>query len=259
MRVLVAVGALPVPEPKVIPRPLAAMTAAAGNGLVLALQREAGPLVLRDGKEGRPESVLVVAGRAVRRAEFGAMHVPVTVAALRVLQAPVAARHRELRKMATIASDLGMQPSQGKVRHGMSPKADPSWQTQPANVGMAGFAAISELRLVHRRVAGHAIGSGARSVDVALIVTGLALGSGMPAREAETRVIVADVGNLAPVVLVVARRALGSGKPILVRIFVAGDATGWKAEKGGVTPSVAAIVALLASYRCVCPLENPSG
>ena len=126
--------------------------------------------------------MLIVAGRAARRAEFASVHVAVTIGARGVLQAPIATRYGKLRKMAAIARDLRVHPFQWKGGHRMRAKTDSSWQTEPTNVGVAVVASVSEPRLVHLGVAGDALRARARRVGVALVVTRLALRLGMTTR-----------------------------------------------------------------------------
>ncbi len=85
MRVLVAIGALPALDPEVVPRPLATVAAAAGNCLVFPLQRKVRAAVLGYGEGSRPKALLIVAGRAVRRAEFASVRIAVAIGARGVL------------------------------------------------------------------------------------------------------------------------------------------------------------------------------
>ena len=89
--------------------------------------------------------MLIVAGRAVRRAEFASVRVAVTIGARGVLQTPIATRYGKLRKMAAIARDLRVHPFQWKGGHRMRAKTDSSWQTEPTNVGVAVLAPVAEL------------------------------------------------------------------------------------------------------------------
>ena len=107
-------------------------------------------------------------------------------------------------------------------------------------------------------MAGNALRARARSRDVAFVVTGLALGFGVARGEAQTRMILPDVGDLAPIGFVVAGDAFGSSKPLVVRIFVAGYAVGLQPEIGSVAAAVLAIMTVLASNRAVSPFERPT-
>jgi hypothetical protein len=101
----------------------------------------------------------------------------------------------------------------------------------------------------------HALGTGTRSDDIALVVTGLALGLGVSRGEAQPWVVLPDVGDLAPVGLVVTRRAPGVLKAALVRIFVARCAIGSESEIRRVSATIADVVTVLATDRCVRAFE----
>lgn len=120
---------------------------------------------------------------------------------------------------------------------------------------MAVLTSISELRVVNLRMTSHALGTGTRSHDIALVVTGLALGLGVSRGEAQSWVVLPDVGDLAPVGLVVARRAPGVFKAALVRVFVARSAIGSQPEIRRVSATIADIVTVLAPDRCVRAFE----
>jgi hypothetical protein len=123
---------------------------------------------------------------------------------------------------------------------------------------MTVLASISELRLMDLPMTGDAVGTRARGARIALIVAGLALRLGMARGEAQAWMIAPDVGDLSPVGLVVTRGALGAGKPAFVGILVAGHTVGLQPEKRRVAATVAAIMAVLASNRCVRSFERPA-
>jgi len=81
VRVFVTIGALPGLHAQVVSWPLGSVTCATRNRLVLSLEWKIRALVLRDGKEGGPEAVLVMAGRAVRGTKLASMYVTVAVGA----------------------------------------------------------------------------------------------------------------------------------------------------------------------------------
>ena len=128
--------------------------------------------------------------------------------------------------MTTIAGDPSVQALEGKGGLRMCPQPDLFREPHPANAGMTVLAPVSELRFVHLCVAGHALRSRARSRNVALVVTGLALRLGVAPCKAQARMILPDVGNLAPVGFVMARSAFLAAKRSLVGIFVARNAVG---------------------------------
>jgi hypothetical protein len=80
----------------------------------------------------------------------------------------------------------------------------------------------------------------------------------MAGGEAQAGMICPDVGDLAPIVLVVAGSAFLPCKGSLMGIFVTGHTLGLQSEKGGVATPVAAIVAVGAARRLVSALERPS-
>jgi len=123
---------------------------------------------------------------------------------------------------------------------------------------MTVFASISELRLMDLAMAGDTVGTRARRARIALVVTGLALRLGMARGEAKAWMVAPDVGDLRPVGFIVARGAFGAGEPAFVGILVAGHTVGLQPEKRRVTATVAAIVAVLASNRCVRSFERPA-
>ena len=149
--------------------------------------------------------------------------------------------------MATLARDALVRAHQGKRRLRMRAQPDLFRQPCPANTGVAVFTSISELRLVHLRVTGHALRAHARSRNVALVVTGLALRLGMARCEAQTRMVSPDIGDFAPIGLVVARSAFLPCKGSLMGIFMTGHAFGLQPEKRSVTPPVANVMTVLAS------------
>jgi hypothetical protein len=149
--------------------------------------------------------------------------------------------------MATLARDALVRAHQGKRRLRMRAQPDLFRQPCPANTGVAVFTSISELRLVHLRVTGHALRAHARSRNVALVVTGLALRLGMARCEAQTRMVLPDVVNLAPIGFVVTGGAFLPPKGPLMGIFVAGHTVGLQAEEGCVSAPVTNIVTVLAS------------
>ena len=152
-----------------------------------------------------------------------------------------------------------MQALQRETGEWMGTKPNLRWQTHPTNARMAVLASISELRVVNLRMASHALGTGTRSHDIALVVTGLALGLGVTRGEAQARVILLDVGDLAPVGLVVARRAIGVVKAALVRIFVTRNAIGSESEIRGVSATIADVVTVFATDGRVRAFERPAG
>ena len=159
--------------------------------------------------------------------------------------------------MTTFARDLPVQTLQGKRRLRMRAQSDFFRQPRPANAGMTVLAPISELRLVHLRMTGNAFRARTGSRDVALVVTGLALGLRVARSEAQAGMISPDVCDLAPVGFVVARRAFLPGKGPLVRIFVTGHTLGLQPEKRGVAAPVLTIVTVLASSRRMSTPERP--
>jgi len=243
-------------EPVVRSFPL--VTARARDRLMLAIERELGPAVLLDTKRSRPEPVFVVAGLAVGASKAPAVHIFVAVPALIELETAISALHRQLGRMAASARDVLMPAFEGKRSERMRAKPDPGGQPRPANAGMAVLASISEFRFVNLRMAGYARRARAWGRGVAFVVTGLALRFRMPAGEAETRMVAPDVGDLAPVGFVVARRAFSPRKSALVGILVAGHTVGLQPEKRRLTATVAAIVTVLTSNRGMSPLERPA-
>jgi hypothetical protein len=140
----------------------------------------------------------------------------------------------------------------------MRAEANVSRKVEPANPRMAGLATIPEGRIVHLRMTGDALGSGARSDDVASVVTVLALRLAVPCREAQSRMIPSDVGDLSPVGFVVTGSALFPGKGSLVRVFVTGDAVRLEAKIGRRAATIATIVAVVAARRRVSASERPT-
>ncbi|KPK15522.1 MAG: hypothetical protein AMJ62_08925 [Myxococcales bacterium SG8_38] len=124
---------------------------------------------------------------------------------------------------------------------------------------MAVLASVSEARVVHLRMAGYAFRSGAGGDGIPLIVARLAFRSGVTSSEAQTGVILASIGDLAPVGFVVTRRAFRAGKAALMRVLVAGHAVGVEPEKRLMAAAILPIVALLAPYRGMGAFERPAG
>ena len=149
--------------------------------------------------------------------------------------------------MATLARDALVRSHQGKRRLRMRAQPDLFRQPCPANTGVTVLASVSELRLVHLRVTGHALRAYARSHHVALVVTGLALRLGVARCEAQPRMISPDVGDFAPIGFVVARSAFLPRKGSLMGIFVARHALGLQPEVRCVAAPVLAVVTVLAS------------
>ena len=175
------------------------------------------------------------------------MDITVAVRAVLKLQAPVSPLQRQLGRMAALALDTLVRAHQRKRRLRMRAQSDLFRQPHPANAGMTVLASISELRLVHLRMTGHALRPRAGSCNVSLVVTGLALRLGVTAREAQARMVRPDVGDLAPIGLVVARSAFLPRKGSLMGIFVARHALGLQPEVRCVAAPVLAVVTILAS------------
>jgi hypothetical protein len=129
----------------------------------------------------------------------------------------------------------------------MGAKPDPLGKPDPANARVTALTSITELRLVDLRVARDTGRARARSPGVASVVAGLALRLGVAASETQARMIATDVRDLGPIGLVVTRGALGAAKPALMGIFVARHAVGLEPEERLVAPSIASVVAVLAS------------
>jgi hypothetical protein len=123
---------------------------------------------------------------------------------------------------------------------------------------MAAFAAFSELRVVHLRMTGNAFRSSAGGSRVSPIVTSLALRLGVTSCEAQTGMILPDVGDLPPVGFVVAGRAFGILEPALMGILVAGHTVGPQTEEGGVSTPVATVVTVFTLDRRMSALERPA-
>ena len=151
-----------------------------------------------------------------------------------------------------------MQALQRETGEWMGAKPYLRWQTHPTNARVTVLASIAELRVVNLRMTSHALGTGTRSYDIALVVTGLALGLGVTRGEAQARVVLPDVGDLAPVGLVVARRAIGVVKAALVRILVTRSAFGSESEVCRVSAPIADLVTVLTSNRPMGALERPA-
>jgi hypothetical protein len=186
------------------------------------------------------------------------MDITVAVRAVLKLQAPVSPLQRKLGRMAALALDTLVQTHQGKRRLRMRAQPDLFRQPRPANAGMTVLAPVSELRLVYLRMASHALRSRARSRNVALVVTGLALRLGVTPGEAQHRMILPDVGDLAPIGFVVTGDALRPFKRSLVGILVTGHTLGLQAEKRSVAAAVLAVVTVRASGRPVSAFERPT-
>ena len=112
---------------------------------------------------------------------------------------------------------------------------------------MAVLAPISELGFVHPRMTGDALRAHAGRRDVALVVTGLALRLAVTRGEAQDRMILPDVVDLAPIGFVVTGDAFRPFKRSLMRIFVARHALGLEPEVRCVAAPVLAVVTVLAS------------
>lgn len=259
VRVFMAIHARLRLQVEVVPRSLGAMTAAAGDSLMFPLEREFRATVLLYREARGPESMLIVASGTVRVSEGPAMRIPVTVAALLELQAPIPFLCRKLRRMTAVARDLLMQALEREVRKRMRAQPDLLGQARPADTRMAVFAPVAELGLVHLRMARNAIRSLARRLDVAGVVAGFTFRLGVPGCEAESRVIGPNVRDIGPIGLVVAGRALGPREGSVVRVFVTGDAIGLQPKIRRRTPPVLLVVAVLARRRPMGAFEGPAG
>ena len=175
------------------------------------------------------------------------MDITVAVRAVLKLQAPVSPLQRQLGRMAALALDTLVRAHQGKRRLRMRAQPDLFRQSRPTNAGMTVLASVSELRLVYLRVAGHALRSRARSRNVAIVVTRLALRLGVARCEAQPRMISPDVGDFTPIGFVVARSAFLPRKGSLMGIFVARHALGLQPEVRCLAAPVLAVVTVLAS------------
>lgn len=139
----------------------------------------------------------------------------------------------------------------------MRSQPDLARKTHPANPAVTGVALVAEVRVVHRCMARNTIGTRRGGRAVPAIMTGLALHFGMAASKAEHGMVLFNASDLAPIGLVVARDAFGACKSAFVRVLMAGNAFGLQSEKRGVSASVAAVVAVVASNRSVRSLERP--
>ena len=226
VRVVVAIAATLRSELQVVPRSLSLMTTRATDGLMLAFEWELRSTMLFDGEQRGPEPMLVVATRAVGRAEAAAMDVPMAVPALLKLQASVPPLHRKLGRVAAFAHNLSVRSLEGKRRLRVSAKPDLLRQPEPTNAGVTVLASVPEHGLVDLGVTGHALRAHAGRGDVALIVTGLALRLRVTGGEAQPRMIPPNIGDFAPVGFIVARDALLPAKPVVVWILVTRGARG---------------------------------
>jgi hypothetical protein len=148
------------------------------------------------------------------------------VCALIELETTIPSLNRKLGRVTALAGDSPVQPLERKDRERMGAQPDLLRQSGPTDAGMTVLASITKLRFVHLRVAGNALRARARSFGVPLVVTGFTLRFRVAPCEAQTWMIRLDVGDLAPVGLVVARSAFRPGKPSCMWIFVAGHALG---------------------------------
>ena len=123
---------------------------------------------------------------------------------------------------------------------------------------MAVLAPISELGFVHLRMTGNALRAHARGRDVALVVAGLALGLAVTRSEAQDRMILPDVVDLAPIGFVVTGDTFATCKRALVRILVTGHAVGLQPEIRGVTATVLPVMTVPALNRPMGAFERPA-
>jgi hypothetical protein len=258
VRVVVAVDATLCPELQVVAGPFALVTAGAADRLMLAVQWKLCATVLLDGEQRRPEPVFVVAFPAVGGSEPASMDVAMAVGALLKLQTAVPPVHWELGRVTAFARDVPMQTLQGKGRLRMRAQPDLLRQPDPANAGMAVLTSVSELRVVYLRVAGNAVRTGTGNCHVSFIVAGLALRLGVTPGEAQTGVVLPNVGDFAPIGFVVAGEAFGPRKRAFVGILMTGHALGLQPEKRCMAAPVPAVVAVLTSNRSMCALERPA-
>jgi hypothetical protein len=161
----------------------------------------------------------------------------------------------KLGRVAARAFDATMRTVQREPREWMGTKPDLRWQAHPTNAGVAVLTLVSELRVVNLCVTGHALGARAWSHDVALVMTSLALRFGVTRGEAQPGMVLPYVGDLAPVRLVVTRRAPSLVKAALVRIFVTRSTIGSESEIRRVVTAIPDIVTALAPDRCVRAFE----
>ena len=226
MGILMAIDATPRSKVQVVAGPLALMTARAADQLMFTVQRKLRATVLLNGEQCRPEPVLVVTARAIGRAKAASVDVTMTVGALLEPQAPISPLRRKLGRVTTLTRDVPMQTLEGKCGLRVRSQPDFSWQPGPSDSGVAVLASITELRFVHRRMAGNALRARAWRCHVALVVTGHALGLGVAPGQAQARMIFPDIGYSAPIGLIVTRDALGPCERALMRILMAGSALG---------------------------------
>lgn len=114
VRVVMAIDATLRFQLQIVSRPLCPVTTGARHRLVPCQERELGPAMLLDGEPRGPESVLVVARRAVRVSKGTAMHVSMAVRALRELQATVAPLRRKLGRVALVTRNALMKTFEWK-------------------------------------------------------------------------------------------------------------------------------------------------
>ena len=160
--------------------------------------------------------------------------------------------------MTTFARDLTVQTLQRKCGLRMCAQPDLLRQPQPTNAGVTVLASISELRLVHLRMTGHALRPRAGSCNVSFVVTGLALRLGVTARKAQARMIRPDVGDLAPIGFIVTGSAFLPSEGALVGVLVTGHAIGLQPEIRRVTAPVPNVMTVLTSGRRMRTLERPA-
>jgi hypothetical protein len=131
-------------------------------------------------------------------------------------------------------------------------------QARPTNAGVAVLTTISELRFVDLRMAGDALRAHAGRRDVALVVAGLALGLGVTRSEAQDRMILPDVADLAPIGFVVTGGTFGPREGSLVRIVVTGHAVGLQSKIRSVAAAVLPIMTVPAWNRPMGAFERPT-
>jgi len=242
-----------------VPGPLRLVAIAARNELMPCFERKFGSPVLLDGEAGWPEPVHVVACGTIHGAEGSAVHVSMTVRALIEFKTSKSLLRGKLGRVTAPALDVAMQALEREPCERMGTKPDLRWKAHPTNAGVAVLTLVAELRVVNLRMASHALGTRAWSHDVALVVASLALRLGVTGGEAQPGMVLPDVGDLAPVGLVVARSAPCVVKAALVRIFVTRGAIGSESEISGVSAAIPDVVTVLAPDRRVRAFERPAG
>lgn len=226
VRVVMTTSAAPRLQSETISWTFASVTARAWDRLMLALQGEIGSAVLLHGEQSGPEPLLVMAARTIRRSEPSPMHIAMAVPTLLKAKIPVSPLQGQLGGVATRARDLPVPAFEWKGGKRMGTKSDLSWEPRPANAGMTTLTAIAEFCFMHLSMTGNALRAGTRRFDVALVVATFALRLGVTSRKAQDRMILPDVGDFAPVRLVVTRDALGPFEAAFVGIVMAGNAVG---------------------------------